>query len=150
MVMNYLLVVRRNIYRFDRFDYECYEIPYMMLQHRATCNNEVKLCFLNKKFSHMHSGNNVMKSLRSYTQEDLVRFAFQSLQSIASLNETYVLDGLIRVDMFRDSQGMLVINELESLEANFYSTKGVGEAQTSKFLRHYWYKKICESITELK
>ena len=125
----------------------CYEIPYMMLQQRVTNNDEAKLCFLNKKFSHFVSGSSTVQSFRGYSQHDLILFAYQCLQSLANLSHIYIFDGLVRVDLFKDDQGLLVLNEIESLEAGCQSSLEQKNCQTNQFLINYWYHTICDSIT---
>lgn len=146
--MAHIKTVCDNIYRRQGGSqtHPCYEIPYMLLQQRVLCNDEAKLCFFNMKFSHFVSGKNLKHSFKGYTKEDLIMFAYHCLQSIKHLENQYVLDGLVRVDLFKDDQGLLVVNELESLEASISSLVEKNRCQSSEFLTDYWYCKICESI----
>ena len=143
--MIHLNRVLRGIY----FDKECYEIPYMLLQERAMDNSEVKLCFLDRKFSHILSSAGHPKSLSGFSKTDLITFAYNTLQYISDRDDSFILDGLVRVDLFRNNEGKLVVNELESLEAVYYSTALEEEGQTREFLQNYWATKIYDCINKL-
>jgi hypothetical protein len=82
----------------------CYEVPYLMLQVRVEKNKECKLCFLNKKFSHFTSLLGTTQSYPGFSQDQLILFAYKALQSISHLN-TFILDGLVRVDIFKSNSG---------------------------------------------
>jgi hypothetical protein len=80
---------------------DCYEIPYFILQQRVDNNKEVKLCFLNREFSHFASIGRNAKSFDGFSTEDLVRFAKKVLDLLYEANENFILDGLVRVDLFK-------------------------------------------------
>jgi hypothetical protein len=124
----------------------CYELPYIMLQVRVTNNSEVKLVFLNKQYSHMVSsgGRSIVKSLVGFSSSDLVAFATEALNLLPE--EDYILDGMVRVDIFRSNEGTLVVNEFESLEASYFTTSPKAQGILESFLEAYWERKIYESL----
>lgn len=142
-----LKTVCNNIY-LGRGKFHCHEIPYMMLQQRVTDNGEVKLCFLNKRFSHILQGDGLKQSFKGYTQDDIILFAYHCLNSLSHLDNVFIIDGMVRVDLFKDDQGLLVLNELESLDATYFTTKEKQAFQTVQFLENYWIEKICENVLQ--
>jgi len=121
----------------------CFDVPYVMLQERVKCNNEVKLVFLDGVYHHTLSctTKTITMSLAGVTDAELVHFATTVMQSLAEHDE-YILDGLVRVDVFKDNDGELVVNELESLEARTFTlNEGLANA-TQDFLEQYWEKKL--------
>lgn len=126
----------------------CYVIPYMILQERAICNAEVKMVFLNKQFSHTVSGLNLRHSLQGYSRDELIEFGYQVLDELGN-HPQFILDGLIRVDIFSDkARGRLVVNEVEGYEAS-YAGSAINESNVTHFLELYWENKIYESVTSL-
>ena len=105
--------------------FTCYEIPYLLLQERVNDNAEAKLCFLNKKFSHFVAGKNLKSSFPNFDSNQLIMFAHEALSRLTHLEHVFILDGLVRVDLFTSDGpdgSRLVVNEFESLEAAYYST----------------------------
>jgi hypothetical protein len=58
----------------------------------------------------------------------------------------FLHDGLCRIDFFADSNGTLVVNEYENLDATYTKLGGTSEANTKSFLRSYYFKKINKLI----
>ena len=131
----------------------CYEIPYMMLQERVKDNAEVKMIFLNFEFNHFAStrGRNFVTRLPGYSEEDLIAFGYSVLEKLKSnnLGQVYILDGLVRIDIFKANSGELVLNEVESLEAGYQTSDAVSCARVDDFLHTYWETKIYDSINRL-
>jgi len=125
----------------------CYELPYMMLQERVNDNKEVKLVFLNGNFSHVASARKC--SLPGFTTEDLVSFAKEMLELLRSSSNHCILDGIVRVDIFKSNSGHLVVNEFESLDALYTGTSESCTNNTDLFLNLYWEGKIYNSICAL-
>jgi hypothetical protein len=125
-----------------------YPIPYLMLQERVEKNDEVKLIFLNRQFSHIAKIDRNPSSLPPFSTTDLVEFASSILNILAGSDLTFILDGIVRVDVFKSNDGRLVVNELESLEANYYGDAR-DEARVRLFLENYWEYNIYKSIVSL-
>ena len=124
-----------------------YAVPYLMLQERVRCNTEVKLIFLNGVYHHTVSCavNSVQMSFTGVTTAQLLDFASSVMRSISD-REEYIIDGLVRVDLFRNNDGELVVNELESLEARYFTTTANCLISCENFLKEYWEKKIYSCI----
>jgi hypothetical protein len=123
----------------------------MMLQVRVTKNNEAKLVFHNGVFHHFlspASSKKITCSFPGYSTDDLVNFTTTALHHLSSYDEN-IVDGVIRVDIFKNDEGKLVVNEFESLEARFFATKQAVTMETEAFLIEYWEKKIYASIGSL-
>lgn len=133
----------------------CYAIPYMMLQEKAFNNTEPKIVYLNKQFSHFAGGRGrgsaVVKSLPGYTSDDLIKFGHDVIDRLSnnSLGHNYILDGLVRIDMFKSNDGKLVLNEVESLEAGYKTNDENACARVATFIQIYWETKIFNSIHTL-
>jgi hypothetical protein len=129
------------------------EIPYIMLQERLMDNREIKAVFLGGKYHHMLSCEtaNVVKSLPGFTHDEVVEFATSAL-NLMSQDDTSLLDGLARVDIFKGSEsskGRLVVNEIESLEARFFSKHESEMFECYTFLEDYWERKIYHLLSML-
>lgn len=133
---------------------ESFIMPYVMLQERVvgldqtkpTTPPEPKLIFLNRKFSHFATK---YLSLAPYSSNDLIAFASSTLDFLANNHPEFILDGLVRVDLFKSNKGDLVVNELESLEAGYAGTDEAANAKTLSFLELYWEQKIYDCIVSL-
>jgi hypothetical protein len=122
-------------------------IPYMMLQVLVDCNQEAKLIFVSGVYHHFlgPSSRQMRHSLRGTSGEDLIGFATRALE-IISTSEDVVVDGLVRVDLFKNNEGNIVVNEFESLEARYFSSSQEVMMDTERFLTAYWESKIYLSI----
>jgi len=63
-----------------------------------------------------------------------------------STREAFLYDGLSRVDFFADSNGSLVVNEFENLDATYTKLGSNSESNTRAFLRLYYTIKIANLI----
>ena len=74
--------------------------------------------------------------------EELQKFAGQAVDRLRLAAPFAITDGLFRVDIFQTAAGKMVVNEFESLDAEYQSpASGTAEA-TYTFLEKYWYHKI--------
>ena len=117
------------------------------------CNDEVKMVFLNKKFSHFSvDGKNraVKLSLQGYDRDELINFGLQVIQKVEERsNNACIVDGLFRVDVFKGNNGSLVVNELETMDLEYFSRVEQNPLSVLMFLQYYWEKKIYDCITGL-
>ena len=60
----------------------------------------------------------------------------------------FILDGLVRVDIF-NNHGQLVVNEFEGIDACVFSTDLSKEGVVEDRMQKYWETKILECITLL-
>lgn len=131
----------------------CIQIPYVMLQERVLLPDttkktrskvpEMKLVFLNGKCAHSKGVQpHRASALAPFTNAEVQSFAKGILQGIAEHHSPpFILDGLTRVDLFKSNTGKLVVNELESLNADHRSSN-VDESATLLFLQNYWIEKL--------
>jgi hypothetical protein len=122
-------------------------IPYMMLQVKVLKNCEAKIVFLNGVYHHFLSPSTHMTtgSFEGFTKDGIINFASEAFSAL-SRNDEYILDGLVRVDLFQNNEGLLVVNEFESLEARYYASQQEVMMDTEEFLNNYWERKIYECI----
>ena len=115
---------------------------------KAQDNREVKIVFLGGEYGHIMSCavSSVQKSLPGIDQDVLIGFAKDVMRRIATHHE-YIVDGLVRVDVFKNNDGELVVNELESLEARYF-THGNKLQECQLFLEQYWERKILICIRD--
>lgn len=148
-VKNIMRIAERN---HDENDINpiCSKLPYLLLQERVEQNTEVKAIFLNGQFSHLMAGSSTnVLCLTPHTQGDIVEFAKGIVDHLTThYSPPFILDGLVRVDVFKANAGHLVVNEVESLNANYRSKKDQYNVATVDFLEGYWFRKLMELICE--
>lgn len=147
--MNHLGSVHKSLYCRD--NPPCYVVPYIMIQEKVLKNNEIKAIFLGGVFSHFLCSvtqSTVVCSFPNFSKEQVVKFAHESLVSLMESSH-FILDGLVRVDIFVNNVGSLVVNEVESLEARFFSAFHREELACEEFLKQYWERKIYEGMQAL-
>ena len=91
----------------------------------------------------------ICQHLPGYSIDEMIKFGLDALDIAGRSNNSYIFDGLVRVDIFKANDGRLVVNELESLDAE-YNCADVGKvAATDEFLELYWKGKIFDCISNL-
>lgn len=132
-------------------------IPYTMLQPRMENRKEYKLVFFNGEFQYFASINryNVGEAfLKTKEQKEKCKlFASEAIKAFRLTYPFAILDGLVRVDVFRRIDGSYAVNEFESLDACTASA-GVGGMDRQLRLRgkliEYWTQKLTECIEKMK
>jgi len=123
-------IAKRYVYTTDVF-------PYIMVQPRMRSSNESKIVLFNGKAQYVGSTLNRI-SPKLFTEENLMEFAENAWQLlVARCRGAFLSDGLVRVDLFCTSNGQLVVNEFESLDAAFFGSSNK-ECQTGQFLTSYY------------
>jgi hypothetical protein len=137
-------------------------VPYLMIQPCMYNRCEVKIVVLKNQPLYKASiatgagakskgGVNKTFSGNLNTLDALLAFANTALEKLLSTVPYAITDGLFRVDIFQTISGQLVVNEFESLEADF-GCKASGstdfEAFAWTFLSNYWSQKI-ESLIKV-
>ena len=85
------------------------------------------------------------KSFSVAPHEELFQFASQALQDLKVNCHEFISDGLVRIDIFQNRYGKFVVNEFETLEANYESERKCDFEMTSAFtekLTAFWLEKI--------
>ena len=116
------------------------QIPYVMVQACMKNRREMKVVCLNCE--PMYVANiEAMKfgwSFSKHPHTILFDFVRRALRELKIRQPQSLLDGLVRVDVFNSSNHGLVVNEFESLEANFYSKHHQNQMMVESFLERYW------------
>lgn len=111
--------------------------PYLMVQPRMRSSNESKIVLFNGKAQYVVSTKKRI-SPKLFTEEKQMEFAENAWKLLVDrCRGAFLSDGLVRVDLFCTSNGQLVVNEFESLDAAFFASS-VKECQTGQFLTSYY------------
>jgi len=117
------------------------QIPYVMIQPTMYNRREEKVVLVNGKAFHVASQSMNKKSTQSYkfarTDEELFRFAERAVKTFKARDPSFIMAGLVRVDIFCNLLGEFVVNEFESLEAAYFKSFDA-EIQVKVALSHYW------------
>jgi hypothetical protein len=120
----------------ERFDEV---IPYVMLQPTMANKNEDKVVLVGMKPYYIaDKAINPGHGRKSADQATLSAFAVRAVTLLKQRDPNFIADGLVRVDIFCNAQGRLVVNEIESLEANYSKQPLELEMQVSTALVDYW------------
>jgi hypothetical protein len=120
------------------------EIPYTMMQPRMHCRTEVKVACFNG--TAMYIAKTLYDGPGIGTQAEMLEFAERAIRDLKSACPDAIVDGLVRVDIFKTKTGKLVVNEFESLEADYSHSK---EGDLSTMLSLYWYDKMNQYMDEI-
>lgn len=111
--------------------------PYLIVQPRMRRSNESKVILFNGKAQYVVTTVTGI-SRKSFAQETLMEFAEKAWKILVDrCRGAFLSDGLVRVDLFCTSNGQLVVNEFESLDAAFFGPN-IKELQTGQFLTSYY------------
>jgi hypothetical protein len=83
----------------------------------------------------------IIKALQTFGENVLAHMA---------VHDHYILDGVVRVYVFRNCDGDLVVNELESLEASCPTNCLLESTKLSSFRVLYWESIIYSCFESLK
>jgi len=127
-------------------------IPYLMIQPCMYNRREYKVVALNGKplyIAHIATGYN-KKSTGGINKafgdtDSLLTFAGRAIEKFRTNAPFAITDGLMRVDIFQDATGTMVVNEFESLDASYSSTTD-WQMTTHCFLIKYWETKIVDLL----
>lgn len=114
-------------------------MSYVMLQPCMKNKNEDKVVLVGLKPFYIADKNiNPRRGHRTADVDELFEFAVRAAKLLKQRNPNFLSDGLVRVDIFRNSNGHLVVNEIESLEANYSKQPLELEMQVTVALAAYW------------
>lgn len=132
-------------------------VSYVMLQPCVPNQMEIKVAcwngdapFIAKK----HRGGLRPRCFVDTTEEDVLVFATNAITRLKSSNPNSITDGLVRVDVFQLPNKKLVVNEFESLEAEFEQSRAVvtgGEPSAATVynnLKSYWLDIVIGCVNE--
>ena len=119
-------------------------IKYAMLQPCMSSKREYKMVVTNGTVLYEAKIGSYSKNrVKGFPcKDDRINFANEVFQKFQMNCPRAITDGLLRIDIFCTASGKLVVNELESLDAAYYSTNYGLEITTTSFLIQYWREKI--------
>jgi hypothetical protein len=128
-----------------------YILPYVMLQACMKNRKEYKVVVINQRALYLANHHKkIGTSYSKFPHTALLNFAENAVVQLKLNCPSTITDGLVRVDIFKNANDELVVNEFESLEACYYSKKDssfTAEADVSTFLREkYWKNKLEEFV----
>ncbi len=135
-------------------------IPYVMVQPKMYNRREHKvicwdgephfICSFSNSGSTVSEGGINKSFCGVFPHRELFDFVKHSVQVAKGSCPQLLTDGLFRVDVFQRVDGSFVVNEFESLEANFPCLRGILEFQTFAFMKLYLSRKLIECVKRLE
>ena len=125
-------------------------ISYAMLQQCMKNRNEYKVVYYNgsaRYVSNINQKHVREKAFSAKPHSSLLTFADNAVEALISANDSFLSDGVVRVDVFQTCTNRLVVNEFESLEACIYSSTHQEELQAREWLKTFWCHQLKQSIT---
>ena len=113
-------------------------VPYCIIQPKLKNGKEYKVVCLNHKASHIKIKNNHISTGFS-NSEELHKFAEDSIQLLEDELHSTILNGLVRVDIMLRNDGKMIVNEFESLEAEFVKS-AITDNCVVTFIENYWFQ----------
>lgn len=89
------------------------------------------------------------KAFSKHPHDNLKRFAQRAVAALKKACPETISDCILRVDIFQRSDGRLVVNEFESLEARFHSTDHAEETFAISWLAEFWFNQINAALHQL-
>jgi len=127
---------KRNIRSTDVF-------PYLIVQPRMQSKNESKIILWNGEPQFISSSSKGLTRRKSTVE--MMEFAAEACKHLKiQTKNVFLCDGITRVDLFCTSQGRLVVNEFESLDAN-YNSNETNTCQLATKTTQY-YRKILSKL----
>jgi hypothetical protein len=83
---------------------------------------------------------------RAVGREELFEFAENAVRMLKAAWPASLTDGLFRVDIFQTAEGKLVVNEFESLEADYATSSITDTAVVTDFLFQYWVNQLSNFV----
>lgn len=123
------------------------ELPYTMVQATMANKKEYKVVLFKGEARYISIGSTNKLGTAFSSKPELMNFAMEALKEFASACPHAIVDSLMRVDIFQTRTGKLVVNELESLEADHHCRSGLDKMQVDNEVRQY-YETILRSIID--
>lgn len=125
-------------------------MSYLLIQPCLCNKKEYKVVTLNGKCLYLAKIKGNGKSFSVYPHYELFNFAESAVQRLQSDIPSSICSGLIRVDIMITQCGKLIINEFESLEAEFEAHAAIRDSvlqnQTENFLVEFWYSELTKAL----
>jgi len=118
--------------------------PYLIIQPRMQSNNESKIILWNGVPQFVCSSLKGLSKRKSTVE--MMSFAEEACKHLKiQSNNVFLCDGITRVDLFCTAEGTLVVNEFESLDAN-YGCSEAKRCQLATKILHYYCKILSKLI----
>lgn len=129
----------------------CEVFPYLMLQPRMKSNNESKIILHNGEAKYLSITDKttglVGQTLRDAVPlAELMTLSEMVIKTLKFRCPYFECGGLTRVDIFMNAAGKLIINEVESFDANYSSSKPDNQSETKNFLSKYFESLLFEAL----
>lgn len=107
-----------------QYDELHHSIPYTMVQATMRNKKEYKVVLFGRepKYVAYNPDKNFGTSFSKHPHTEIMEFAARALAEFTQLCPFAMTDSMMRVDVFQTKSGNFVVNELESLEADHYSS----------------------------
>jgi len=123
------------------------QLPYVMLQRRLIFNIEYKVVLFNGFARFVSSSKGSRDPERpKLNQYDLRKFAETAIRTLQAVVPHCIADGLVRVDVFTDTAQGMVVNEFESLEANWHVNRDSDVNAMNADLITYWTTRFSNAL----
>jgi hypothetical protein len=122
-------------------------LPYTMVQATMANKKEYKVVLFKGEARYISRGPTNKKGIAFSSKPELMDFAMEALKEFASACPNALVDSLMRVDIFQTMTGKLVVNELESLEADHLCSNGLDRITVDNEVRLY-YEMVLRSIID--
>ena len=129
-----------------------HSIPYTMVQATMANKREYKVVLFNcePRYVSITPNNSRGKAFSDITHADLLKYAESALREFSAACPAALVSSLMRVDIFQTKFGKLMVNELESLEADHHCPKkGLKKAQVDDEVRQY-YETLLKGVLHRK
>ena len=129
-------------------------IPYIMLQPCMKNKHEYKVVVLHEKpafvsYNYKNSGSK-RTAFSKYPFTDILCFAKTAVERLKINCPEAITEGLIRVDIFMNEKKNFIVNEFESLDANYQANDGdmTKDSETAEILKMFWFKKFLKFVNK--
>jgi hypothetical protein len=129
-------------------------IPYMMLQPCMKNKHEYKVVVLHEKpafvsYNYKNSGSKRV-AFSKYPFDDILQFAGIAVARLKKNCPEAITEGLIRVDIFQNKEKQFIVNEFESLDANYQANDGdmTKDSETAEILKIFWFEKFMKFVNK--
>ena len=110
--------------------------PYLIIQPRIGTKQESKVILWNGQAQFVCGSSKGLKQLKG--EKELMDFAESACKQLNNrTNKAFLSDGITRVDLFCTKDGNLIVNEFESLDANYSSTES-NQSKTAQLIQQYY------------
>jgi len=126
-------------------------IPYTMLQATMRNKKEYKVVLFNRVPKYIaHNPYSIGTSFSKYPHIKIMSFAANALNEFSLSCPFAMVDSIMRVDIFQTKSGKLVVNELESLEADHHPTTGNHKKDAVDYQVKEYYERILSDLLDKK